>query len=192
LKNVLGGWQLNGIWSFQTGAHWSAFCRSAARGVALDANGQVENRGCDFNLDGGRNDRPNVNGAIPDATHDMWANGWGAPFSLSGRGTTLNPGNTFFTKPCAGCIGDLGRNVFVGPNYFGADLSVFKNIRITERVGMQFRAEGFNVFNRTNFLLPGSAGGTTTTKNRVNDANFGQAGGTFNPRQLQFGLKLNF
>jgi hypothetical protein len=192
LKNVLGGWQLNGIWSYQTGAHWSAFCRSAARRVALDANGQVKNEGCDFNLDGGRNDRPNAAAPTVEADHDMWANGWGDPFSLSGFGTALNPGDTFFTRPCAGCVGNLGRNVFVGPNYFGADISLFKNFKFTERVGLQFRAEGFNVFNRTNFLLPGSAGGTTTTKNRVNDASFGQAGGTYNPRQLQFGLKLNF
>ena len=36
------------------------------------------------------------------------------------------------------------------------DTSIFKNIRITERVNMEFRAEAFNVLNHTNFQLPGA------------------------------------
>jgi hypothetical protein len=121
----------------------------------------------------------------------MWANGWGDPFTLSGNGTAANPGTTFFTRPCPGCAGSEGRNSFVGPNFWGADMSLFKNIKFTERVSLQFRAESFNLFNRANFQLPGANG---QTNNRVVGASqaFGQAGGTFNPRQLQFGLKLSF
>jgi hypothetical protein len=37
--------------------------------------------------------------------------------------------------------------------------------------------------------LPGAAGGTN---NNLNRGTFGQAGGTFNPRQLQLGLKVSF
>jgi hypothetical protein len=51
---------------------------------------------------------------------------------------------------------------------------------------LQFRAEAFNVFNHTNFQL-----GEADIAN-LNNPQFGQAGGTFNPRQLQFGLKLSF
>jgi hypothetical protein len=47
----------------------------------------------------------------------------------------------------------------------------------------------FNVFNHTNFELGGATG--PVGNNQWNLPNFGQAG-TFNPRQLQFGLKLSF
>jgi hypothetical protein len=60
---------------------------------------------------------------------------------------------------------------------------MLKNVRISERFHLQFRAEAFNVFNHTNFLIG---------ENRLNTPNFGQAGGTAPPRNLQFGLKLSF
>jgi hypothetical protein len=94
-----------------------------------------------------------------------------------------------FSAPCLGCIGTLGRNSFVGPSYIGADMSLFKNINITERWKAQFRWEVFNVFNKTNFQLPGA---NAAGHNKINDPLFGLAGGTFNPRQMQFGLKISF
>ena len=198
LRNVLGGWQLNGIWSYQSGAHWSPFCRSSSK-AGLNAAGLMANTGCDFNLDNGRNDRPNALAPNVNATHDMWANGWGGIYTLGkahqtsgpdgGDGTSFDPGNTFFTRPCPGCAGSEGRNTFVGPKYFDVSPSLIKNFKFTERVGMQFRWEVFNAFNHTNFQLPGAQ---SSTHNRVNDGSFGQAGGTFDARIQQFGLKLMF
>jgi hypothetical protein len=195
LKAALGGWQWNGIWSFQTGAHWSPYCRSRAK--AKDVSGVVVNTGCDFNLDGGRNDRPNALAQSVHVTHDMWANGWQAPFtntdfSLTGNGSAGNPGSSFFTRPCPGCVGNLGRNTFEGPNFFGVDMSLFKNFQITERVGVQLRWEVFNVFNRTNFQLPGASGATNNRVVGASGAFFGQAGGAFDPRQQQLGAKISF
>ena len=123
----------------------------------------------------------------------MWANGWGPQWAIGAPGA-------MFSAPCLGCPGNLGRNTFVGPSQWFADMSLFKNFKVTERVGLQFRVEGFNVFNHTNFLLaePGQAS-LETTHNQLATAdnvggfpNFGQAGGTLNPRNLQFGLKVNF
>jgi hypothetical protein len=180
-RAILGGWQLNGIWSYQTGAHWSPFNADPA---LLDCStGTCINTGGDYNLDHGRNDRPNS--SIPGfsgATNTMWANGFGPQFTIDGPGS-------FLTTPCVGCTGTLGRNTFVGPSYFNTDMSMFKNFNLTERWKLQFRSEFFNVFNHTNFLLPGAAG---AHHNRVTDGNFGEAGGAFNPRQMQFGLKLSF
>jgi len=51
---------------------------------------------------------------------------------------------------------------------------------------LQFRAEAFNIFNHTNFQLD------SAEMVSLNDPFFGQAGATFKPRQLQFGLKLTF
>ena len=55
---------------------------------------------------------------------------------------------------------------------------------------LQFRAEAFNVLNHTNFQLGGAT--AATGFNNLNNPPFGRASGTFNPRQLQFGLKLSF
>jgi outer membrane receptor protein involved in Fe transport len=81
-------------------------------------------------------------------------------------------------------VGNLGRNTFVGPGYWAADMSIFKNFRISERSHLQFRAEAFNIFNHTNFLV-----GDNTS---LHDPFFGIAGGTNPPRNLQLGLKLSF
>jgi outer membrane receptor protein involved in Fe transport len=180
---ILGGWQWNGIWSFQTGAHWNPFCSSS-----FSCNFQKQT----FTRNAARVD---VLAQSFDTTHDMWADGWGSAFSLGQPGS-----GSFFSRPCDGhisvavvCYGNERRNQFVGPNYFNGDISLFKTFKISERANLQFRAESFNVLNRTNFQLPGGI------NNRINNqggsaaaafGTFGQAAGTFNPRQLQFGLKL--
>jgi outer membrane receptor protein involved in Fe transport len=196
--HVLGGWQFNGIWTFQSGAHWSPWVSSAAAGIACTNPADITtcvNGGGDFNLDGEPNDRPDApNGIITNPTTAMWANGFfnvpgsqfGCGWSASG---TCNGLPSFFTSPCVGCVGNLGRNTFIGPSLIVTDMSIFKNVRITERVKFQFRFEMFNAFNHTNFRLPNAAsGGNGGT--RANSGVFGQAHGTQGPRQIQFGLKL--
>ena len=200
---VVGGWSLNGIWSFQSGAHWEPFT-SAQPGlsgtnadgscsVADVTNGLCVNTGGDFNLDGGTNDRPNSSvSAVSGVSHSSWANGWGRTKIPNADGTTsyqyASPGVTFST-PCLACVGNLGRNTFVGPGNWAADMTLSKTFRITERVNMKFDANGFNVFNHTNFILATAGGGA---HNKYTSANFGQAAGTLNPRELQFGVKFNF
>jgi hypothetical protein len=168
-KNIIGGWQTNGIWSYQSGAHWEPACISSNRRSI-----------CDFNLNGVANDRPDTVANNFDPSHDQWANGWGDAFGL---------GNGFFSVPCTACVGSEGRNTFVGPSFFDADMSLFKNFHITERTSLQFRFETFNTLNHTNFELPGAL---SSTHNRITSPVFGQAAAAFDPRQLQFGLKLNF
>ena len=90
--------------------------------------------------------------------------------------------------------GDLRRNQIYGPGFSDVDLSVFKNIPITERVHAQFRAELFNVFNRINFASgvgatsPGS-GAITDTIGDFNGAPGIGPGEAFN---MQLGLKILF
>jgi len=207
LGQVLNGWEYNGIWSFQTGAHWSPYDRRSSRlreisnpdpsvdpttvpCTATDVNtGNCQNLGGAYELNTtnshSRNNRPNstVKG-YDSATHDMWANGWGPAWA---------PNAGIFSTPCLGCPGNLGRNTFVGPGQWFADMSIFKNFKITERVGLQFRTEVFNIFNHTNFVLANSGqAALETTHNQFPIDNFGQAGGTLNPRNLQFGLKVKF
>src|SRR5204863_4238195 len=51
-------------------------------------------------------------------------------------------------------IWECGRNQFLGPNLIDFDTSLFKRIRITEGLNLQFRAEAFNILNRANFGQP--------------------------------------
>jgi hypothetical protein len=199
---IAGGWSLNGIWQFQSGAHWEPFTSSSSRLREITpsdpvnnprhlckitatyndiASGNCVNKGGDFNLDGGKNDRPDstIRG-FAGGNHSMWANGfYAAGFSPS----------TFSTPSCLGCSGNLGRNSFVGPGNWYADMTMSKTFKITERVNMKFDANAFNVFNRTNFILATAGGGAN---NKYTSSNFGQAAGTLNPRVMQFGVRVSF
>ena len=87
-------------------------------------------------------------------------------------------------------FGDLGRNVFTGPNFVNTDFSVVKNTKITERVNLQFRTEAFDLFNHPNFgnpnLNPQSSSFGRITSTRFPTGDFGSS------RQLQMSLKLQF
>jgi hypothetical protein len=90
--------------------------------------------------------------------------------------------------------GDLRRNQIYGPKYSAVDLSVLKNIPITERVKAQFRVEMFNLFNHIN-LASGvgatSPGGGTIT-DTIGDFNGAPGIGPGEAFNLQLGLKILF
>ena len=110
----------------------------------------------------------------------------GNPFP-SGFTQGVGPGSLWF-NPKAFAVapqyhfGNLGRNVFHGPDFRNTDLGLFKNFPIKERLRIQFRAELFNVFNNTNFSTPDGT---------LGDTNFGSVLGVeTNQREIQFGLKV--
>jgi hypothetical protein len=194
---LLGGWSLNGVWQFQSGAHWQPFNATpadldgtAASGgctVADVTNGTCVNGGGDYLLTRGRNTRPNS--SVPGFSgfnHTTWACGWNAG---SCPGATPQANLPVLSAPCLACLGNLGRNTFVGPGLWQTDMSLTKVFRLTERFNLKFDASAFNLFNRTNFEL--STGGTTN-KNNTASGNFGIAGGVIGQRTMQFGLKLSF
>jgi hypothetical protein len=113
-----------------------------------------------------------------------WANGW-----FGADGSPNQSGLPVFSAALPGNTSNLGRNSFVGPGQWYADMTLAKIFKITERFNLKFEAQGFNVFNRANFLLATTGGGA---HNEINDPNFGEAAGTLNARNLQFGLKLSF
>ena len=58
---------------------------------------------------------------------------------------------------CSNLLGNVGRNSVIGPGLVDVDFSLIKNTyvrRISEAFNVQFRAEFFNVLNRTNFNSP--------------------------------------
>ncbi len=90
---------------------------------------------------------------------------------------------SLFAQNAVGTFGNTGKNVLLGPKFFNVDLGLLKNTRITEKTNVQFRAEFFNLFNNVNFKLPNS---------RLTSSSFGRITSAFDPRIIQFGLKLSF
>jgi hypothetical protein len=83
-------------------------------------------------------------------------------------------------------FGSLGRNVAYGFPLYQTDLVLAKNFAlpmINESARLQFRSEFYNLFNKTNFTAP-------TVD--LSSASFGRSGSTFDPRYIQFALKLVF
>lgn len=157
LHGLLQGWQTFGILQFQTGQPFT---------VSLLPDDDNSNTGID-SLGFGANDRPNVigNPHLSNPSADEWFN------------------TAAFVIPPYGTFGNSGRNILTGPGLATVDLSLVKNTTIRERANVQFRVEGFNVFNRTNFGLPDNFIGSPT---------FGQILSAGNPRRLQLALKLLF
>jgi len=102
----------------------------------------------------------------------------------------VNP-NAFAT-PASG-PGNLGRNAFYGPGFGDVDVSVIKNIGITERMKLQLRAEMFNVFNRINLATgAGSVGSDGTVRDTIGDFNGAPGLGPGEPFNLQLAAKIIF
>ncbi|MBI4478950.1 MAG: TonB-dependent receptor [Acidobacteria bacterium] len=95
-------------------------------------------------------------------------------------------------------VGNAGRHILAGPGNATVDVVLQKEFRVTERVNLNFRSEFYNLFNRVNFGEPDTAIFTTN----VIQANGSR--GEYNPqagkidstrgipRQLQFGLRVEF
>ncbi|HXY37648.1 MAG TPA: hypothetical protein VEI07_25715 [Planctomycetaceae bacterium] len=107
-------------------------------------------------------------------------------------------GSSCFTLEPVGALGDARRNSLCGPRFINLDMAVLKNTKITERVSLQFRAEFFNIANRTDFGPPlaslyifpaGVPGGDIG----IPFPDYGFIGGTIGTqREIQFALKLLF
>lgn len=128
------------------------------------------NTSFDVNLDGNLTDRIDVPGAIAEV-----GNG---PNILSLNNTPIS------VLAGLGENGRVGRNTYRAPGIFKADVSLIKNIRVTEGQFLTFRVEAFNVWNRSHFAIPV----------RIIEApSFGKSVNTLvNPRQIQFALKYTF
>jgi len=190
---VAGGWSMNWVATLQGGQPITLGCPS----------GTAAGTGCDDFT---------VPGQDPKTGLHIDSNG-----KLSWFG---NP--AAFTQPCAlggspgalvpivnqptGCIPETGIAALggspaqvEGPGFRRLDFSLFKNFRLSERFNLQFRSEFFNISNHPNFTSPGFGGnGVVAVSGATNytSSNFGEIGSTrdapYDPRQIQFALKLYF
>jgi hypothetical protein len=97
-----------------------------------------------------------------------------------------------FTQPAAGQLGNASRAPVTGPDFVNTDFSVIKQFKLPwENMGLNFRAEFFNLFNHAQFATPNSTSSLATPD--IATAGFGSIAATVNnPRLVQFGLKLTF
>jgi hypothetical protein len=109
--------------------------------------------------------------------------GCAAPGTLSSAAFYFNP--CAFVAPPKGELGSTIRTPISGPDFVNTDFSVIKRFALPwENMGLDFRAEIFNLFNHAQFGLPGAD---------INTTQFGLISSTVNnPRLVQFGLKLTF
>ena len=80
---------------------------------------------------------------------------------------------------------DAGRNIVPTPGLNVWDTGIGKNIRFHERFKVQFRAEFFNFFNHANFNSPQRTVNVTAPR-------FGVINSADRPREMQFGVKVEF
>ncbi len=157
VNQIMGGWQFNSIVTISSGIPFTV-------GVGGTDRSQTGTFAGGFQ-------RANIvgpdNGNLPrgERSVDRWFNT--AAFQVAPLGT----------------FGNSGRNIVIGPGTQNFDLSLFKDIRFTERFTLQFRSEFFNAFNKAQFNLP-VADPTSPA--------FGQITSVRPAREIQFGLKFMF
>lgn len=190
----LGGWEVSGIVSWQTGANFSVF----------NSNPSV-----DSNEDGQFNDRAVYLGPgkiTSDVNHhvspargylNIGPSNWGllntndlTPGALVAYTPIACPSSINMGLWCEGtALGQMERNTLIGPGFFNTDFGVKKAFKITESTSFRFEANFFNLFNHPNFESPDP---------NLNDGTFGSSIATFNnqqsggPRITQLALRFDF
>ena len=143
LRGTVGGWQVNGLISAQSGNPLNVVT------------------GTDIALSGTPNQRPDVigehrlSGDRPRAEKIMaWFN------------------NAAFAQPAKGTYGNVGRNALLGPASQNANLALFKTFDMPGREGLrlQFRSEFFSVLNTPNFGNPNAQVSAGTRMGRITSA----------------------
>jgi hypothetical protein len=155
LSQIVNGWMLNSMVTWQSGFPFSI------------------SSGRDNSFTGINRDRADFTGGSADL-------GSGRPH---GEMVARYFDTSKFVPNAIGTFGNSGKNMLRGPGYLGTDLALLKVTTVTDKVGLQFRAEFFNILNHVNFNTPNS---------NVSSAQFGRITSALDPRILQFGLKLLF
>ena len=154
LRAALNGWQMSGVITLQDGTPLNPFY------IATDfANTGTPNR-------------PNV---VP-----------GQSVSLpAGQRTAQHWFNTnAFSDPAPYTYGNAGRDIIPGPGNEVVDLSLQRRIQIGERVGLEIRAESFNLLNHPNWGIPGPYPDLGPF--------FGAILSSGSPRRFQFAVRADF
>ena len=163
VDRILNGWQVSGIASFVSGAPLTVGYTLVN---ALDITGTADQAA-----------RVVVTG--------------NPVLAKSERTFERNFRTDVFRAPQVGTIGNSASSIMRGPGFNNWDISAIKNVRLYERMRLQFRLEMYNAFNHTQFSAWDTAARFDGSGNQVN-ARLGQATGARLPRQMQVALRLLF
>lgn len=171
---LLGGWQVGALLSFHTGQPFNVLADP-------DSSGTNENV-----------QRVNLIGdPFAAVSHRL--------VSEDGFKSVQWVNPAAFASPASGTYGTMRRNQIYGPGYGDVDLSVVDNIKVNERLTVQFRTEIYNLFNRMNLAPPNPLFSGPNTQNgfglsfdTIGDFNGAPGIGPGEPFNVQFGAKLIF
>jgi hypothetical protein len=169
-RTLLGGWQLSGITTIQSGTPFSVT-------YSVDNAGVSNGVGSSSRADLVGNPRSGIVQPPPsDGLGPLW----------------YNP--DAFVPPIGLTFGNSPRNNLRNPRRTNFDMALFKHFVIKESMAFEFRAEAFNIFNHTQWgNIGGDAGSAGGAGNTVQDSdNFLFITGAHNPRILQLGAKFVF
>jgi hypothetical protein len=127
-----------------------------------------------FQVSGITNDFAGANNYRPNVTCDPYA-------SSPSITQWFNPSCVTIPTDPSQPFGNAPRNDVRGPNFWTFDMAVSKQVTLSGATRLQLRLEAFNLFNRVNFTAPNG--------NR-SSAGFGTITSSYDPRQLQLGMKL--
>ena len=177
VNQVLGNWQMSGVFSAATGNYYTA--TDIVSVANADCGGTVGFNCARPTLVGNPNSTPCVPG-------------------------TLFNTCAFAHNDVQGTFGNAGRNIIQGPGYKTWDTSLVKQFPIREQMHLEFRAEFFNILNHVNYLF-GQFGAISAEPtpleldpNNINTptnpraSSFGYPLSARAPRQIQFALKFYF
>ncbi|MFN7928272.1 MAG: carboxypeptidase regulatory-like domain-containing protein [Blastocatellia bacterium] len=172
IGHVLGGWQLNGFLTFQSGTPFTILNGADPAGVLQGIDALVGNA-----------IRPNqlANVSVSDKNIiDLWN------AVQAARAAGQPAGAPFFSALTTGQrVGNAGRNTVRGDGIGNFDFGVLKNTKIVEGHNVQFRAEFYNLTNTRNFGTPNTA--INSGANFLNQ--WATNGGN---RRINFGLRYTF
>ena len=174
-----GGWELSGVTQF-----WG--------GTPCLSGNSPSNDACDLSSSGNLGDggfghiRPDYLGGQITTSHSHSQPKGQFPMWYS---------PAVFAQPANGTFGNFHRNSIYGPGVENFNISMFKNVIISENIRFQLRFEGYNVFNHTqwgnvNNTLSASSPGTPFSGSNAGSS--GQITSARDPRQLQLGGKFYF
>ena len=164
VNSVIGGWQTSFINTMRSGQTFTPTYSPATADTVS---------GISSSNNGANNYRPNRTPDLPLMTKGF----------ADGFPTRITPGA--FANPASGGTSPFGtasRNLMRSDPYYTLDATLQRSFILPmENLHMEFRAQGYNILNKTNFEPPG----TTCC-----GASFGQVSAAYAPRTLQLGLKV--